>query len=382
MSSYIKMIIFTAAAVCCSVPVRASVDFVLYPNEAVLGPVMLFTDAISDVESDIQEYPENFFVKNREVLPRGMILANTLGYPNGKSIIKPFPHMEFGAAVGAGIYGYDRYKDFDKDNPTIPGEGAGAAVHFGTGITDRTDLTFKFFLDPGIVPYRKAVSKDEQDKSFTFSLSDAVIFSLGAKWRYNIIKGEEAPSWGFSFGGLTASVAADFMHAKITSRGRYTDVRTLSYEVNDPVSGEDVPTDVMVESAVSGKAVVGWDMISLSPEVLIYADLFRYVSVYTGPGISLNAGKMYVRADADGAMTNINDVKSSGDVMTVLDAGSTVATAHMEVREYMNVPAFVPKWTAGLEIGLGAVKLQIEAADILTSPTDSFTVQCGIRAQF
>ena len=60
---------------------------------------------LSQTEADYEAFIDGFFTENEEVIPSGLAMVNTLGYPNGKSTIKPFPHFEFGVAAGVGAKG-------------------------------------------------------------------------------------------------------------------------------------------------------------------------------------------------------------------------------------------------------------------------------------
>jgi len=364
-----------------SIPAAADVNFTLYPDTDVLGPLVSFVDQ-PGVESRMEKYPNSFFINNNAVLSKGVILSNTLGYPNGKAIIKPFPSMEFGIASGAGVYQYKRYQDFDKDDPKVPGGGVNGAFHFGTGFSERSDVTFKLFIDAGWIPVNKTVSKNQTDREYDIKMKDYSFISTGAKWRYNIVKGSD-PSWLFNFGGITGSVAADFMHARVKAGGTYIDKRAVEFKnAASNATADEQQQTLNVVSTVNGSASVGWDLVSVTPEIIVYADLFKFFSFYTGPAVSLNAGYYYVQSRFNGEMVNMDAVTTANGTVTLIAAGSSLARAEMVIDEASRVPFFMPKWTVGLELNFWMVKLQLEAATILTSPLDSFCAQAGIRTQF
>ncbi|MCU0821474.1 MAG: hypothetical protein MUC95_03245 [Spirochaetes bacterium] len=62
--------------------------------------------------------------------------------------------------------------------------------------------------------------------------------------------------------------------------------------------------------------------------------------------------------------------------------GEQIATVHLVSKYTMEPKLFLPKWTVGLEFSLLALKIQVEGSTLLTSASDSFTGQAGIRFQF
>ena len=80
-------------------------------------------------------------------------------------------------------------------------------------------------------------------------------------------------------------------------------------------------------------------------------------------------------------MVNKSDIYDASGTVKLVDANSTVATAQMNVQEYIYVPAVIPRWVVGFELNFWKVKMQIEAADVLTHPVSSFTAQAGLRVE-
>lgn len=380
--SITKKVILVSMIVLINHTLFASVDFTIYPNGTLLGPAMDFAD-ITDTENEIKEHPEKIINNNDKVIPYGMALANTIGYPNGKSII---PNFEVGAAVGGAVYQLDRYdkdKGFSKDDPKIPGAGVNAAVHFGLGLSKETDITFKMLFNKGIYSPEKELTNKSDNREYKFELDKADFVSLGIKGRYNLVSEVEFIPFVFSFGGVTAGVAVDYLHGNVSTTGSYKDIRNVDFEGSDVFSGDTFTQSISIETNVSGEAAFEWNMISVTPEIMTYIDLLYLFSIYTGPAVSLNAGSANLSMSADGAMKNLTSVYAD-DLHTVeiAAAGNNVATGSLRANVPLSVPVAIPLWKVGLELNFWAIKVQAEGAAVLTDPTKSFTAQVGVRVQF
>ena len=357
----------------------ASVDFHIYPNSAAMGLPVNFAD-IEQTQRDIAAHPNSFFSKNGEVIPYGMSIVNTMGYPNGKSIIGEYPHFETGLAVGAGVYKYDRADNFAKDNPTIPGGGANAGIHFGTGLNEDMDITGKLFASKGFYGREKTITKKKSSREYEFSPKDCSVFSVGAKVRYRVIKEKEILSSALRFGGITAGISADYMYGELSATGHFFENRTVPFSITDPMSGDTVTSNADVNAKVYGNAKATWNILSVTPEAFAYLDLLYLFSFYTGPSVSLSAGSVDFFSTNRGTVVNTSAI--SDGITEYVAPNTQIATGDLIVNERMWTPFIIPKWVLGLEINLAAVKIQLEAASILTSPANSFTLQAGIRAQF
>lgn len=379
-------LIISRAALCITIifllgrGVYASIDFTITPNGSFLGPIINFSD-ITDTQNKVKENPDKLLYNNDKVIPFGLALANTIGYPNGKSII---PNFECGMAVGAAVYKYDRYKDFDKDNPQVPGGGVNAAVHFGLGLSKDTDFTFKILINQGMYKPDKNINKESGESKYDFTLDETNMVSLGVKGRYNLISEKGLIPFIYSFGGVTAGVALDYLHARVASSGKFQDTRTISFTSANPISGESYKDDVNVETTVEGKANLEWNIISVTPEIMVYNDFFYFLTLYTGPAVSFNAGSANFSMSADGILKNLDPVMyNDGTTSSVVaPAQSTIATGKLRANKPFSVPLAVPLWKVGVEINILAFKIQAEGAAVLTSPTKSFTAQVGMRVQF
>lgn len=319
-------------------------------------------DDVAQVEADYEAFIDSFFTENEEVIPSGLAMANTLGYPNGKSTIKPFPHFEFGVAAGAGILEYGRYEDFSEENPTIPFGGINAAVHVGTGITERLDVTVKFF-SLGLV-YKVDESFDDEagDVAYKVRIKDTEVYSVGAKFRYNLLPSITIVPLLLSFGGVSVNLAFDYMKGDTKILMEMSDTETV-------VIGA-TPYDATATYNNEGK--IEWNLYSVTPEMLVYLDLLYFISLYTGPSVSFNYGTFDFTMKGNGDITGV----------TAPFTGVQLATSTVDIDYSMKPYAVIPKWTLGIEFNILMLKLQAEVTSILSSPTDSVMGQVGIRMQF
>jgi len=388
---FIHTCIFTAAILfVVSGSLFAGTSFNITPNSAILGPFVSYQD-IDDVESTYGAFPRAFFNKNSDVLPTGMALVNTLGYPNGKSIIKKFPHFEAGVAAGAGVYKYDRYEDFDSEtlenNPVIPGGGANGSVHFGTGIGKRTDITFKFLWVGPFYSYDDTFDESDSNQDLTVRIHDTDIFSIGAKFRYRLIDRKRLVPFVFTFGGISTNLSVDYLKTYVKTSVDFSKTESVDFRVQDPFDpAESDLNTVGLVSTVTGEAVLNTNLLSVTPEILVYFDLFYLFSIYTGPSAMFNFGAFNFDIDARGQMVNDAPLTVFSDTLgyplELVAADQEVSTARLESTNRLQPQRIIPKWTVGLEINLWVLKIQAEVAAVLTSYTDSATAQVGVRVDF
>ena len=339
-------------------------------------------DDKTDAEQTFSELPSDFFSKNDDVIPNGLVMTNTLGYPNGKSTIKPFPHFEFGAAAGGGVWQYTRFDDFDSDNPTVPFGGVNAAIHAGTGITENIDVTLKFFslgwfysvddtFDYGDDRYDDKTDDDIDKPYIEAEITDSNVYSFGIKGRYNWLKPSSIIPYFLAFGGISINLGLDYM------KGKWKVVYEL-HDTNDiDLKQDDETYTIEADTRLEGSASVEWSLLSITPEIFIYTDIFYVFSFYTGPSVSFNFGSINFNTDAEGNL----DAKDA-DVGTVNLGDLHIGEVELRSRNKMEPSLVIPKWTLGLEMNIWALKIQVEGAAVLTSITESFTTQVGIRFQF
>jgi hypothetical protein len=349
------LILILSVAVYFPVSSDAGTDITITPIAGITAPEALVA------ETEFEEFVDNFFTENEEVIPGGLAMVNTLGYPNGKATIKPFPHFEFGVAAGGGILEYGRYEDFSEDNPTIPFGGINAAVHVGTGITGRLDVTLKFF-SLGLV-YKVDESFDDEagDVEYKVRIKDTEVYSAGAKFRYNLLPNMTIVPLLLSFGGVSVNLAFDYMKGETKMIMEMSDTESVF------IGGS--PYDAMATYQNEGR--IEWNLYSVTPEMLVYLDLLYFISLYTGPSVSFNYGTFDFTMKGNG---------------TVVDTTGTfpgnIATSTVDIDYSMKPYAMIPKWTLGIELNLWVLKMQAEVTSILNSPNDSLMGQVGIRMQF
>ncbi len=340
-------------------------SFIL-PIGAYAGTDMIFTPTgggFSGAEAGVAElvfeqYANTYYEKNKKVMPNAFALVNTLGYPNGKSAIKAFPHFEFGAAVGVGVVEGDRLDKFTKENPEMPFAGVNGGVHFGTGLADDIDLTVKFFTFNSDT-FPSFDKSDKQDRAYVKIEMESLKYrSMGAKLRYTVLGDTTLVPLFLSFGGISTNLGVDYMKGKAQGKFQFTNLESIT------VGG--TTTGTMATYNTVG--TIDWSILSVTPEVFVYMDLLYFFSLYTGPSVSFNTGKFDVKMDGTG------NLKTTG--------GTQIGTMTLTTSESFKPSPILPKWTVGLEINLAFFKLQVEAASLLTSPKDSGMVQVGARMQF
>jgi len=335
-----------------------------------------FSD-VTEVGDDIESSIRNFFDTNSGRLPDAMALANTLGYPNGKSTIKPFPHFEFGLSAGASVTEYSKFGDYDrKNNPATPGIGANFAVHFGTGITDRIDVTFKFFSNFNIA-YKGTLDESKDGNTKKAELYDTDVFSAGVKGRYNLVRPVNFAPYVFSFGGVSVNLALDYMKNRFASKVTYSTVETESMDLKFDIFSPTRTTDVEVREDSTGSTVIESNILSVTPEIFAYIDLFYVFSIYTGPSISFNTGTMDFNINAGGELRSENAVTITEG--TALTEDQLIGTASLVSENRMSPYWVIPKWTLGLELNISVVKLQFEASADLRHITESARAEVGLR---
>ncbi len=316
----------------------------------------------NEAASKYEKFSSRLFEKNREIIPTAFALINTIGYPNGRSIIRQFPHLEFGAAMGGGIYKYNRQNEYTDDNPAFPFAGVNGGFHIGTGIISSLDVTFKVFVFSFGAVYDKSgnIDGDGANTAYNMDIKDADLNSYGIKFRYNFVERRVILPLIFSFGGMTFNLAFDYMTGEMKSNFQIEDLEEISY------SG--VPTGLLLD--VSGEPDSDFSIYSVTPEAFIYFDFFTFFSLYTGPSVSFNFGEFNF------------DMTAQGYILNPGNHNERIATADLTSKYKMEPKLFLPKWTVGLEFSVLALRIQVEGSTLLTSASDSFTGQAGIRFQF
>lgn len=351
------------------------------PGTALTGVGLDFYD-YEAASQKLTEYPNLFTRKNSEVIPTGLAMANVLGYPSGRAMIGQFPHFEIGVSAGVSTYQLFRYRDYDIQNPEIPGGGINGGIHFGTGIDDRMDIMFKIFVLGSYYVYDRefdqSVTHDTTvDREYNLKVTDNSIYSFGVKTRYNFLRPQ--PRSFFAFGGLNINLAFDYMSARFAAKGEYTTTKTVDLTI-PLMMGDPIPTEMVAH--VSGSAAVQWHFFSVTPEVIAYLNIFYAINIYTGFALSINRGAVTFESDASGTVRNTSAITDpNNSSITLVPANSTIATAVLHADTSMTPNVLLPRYILGFELDFALFKLTLEASTVLTSPTESFTAQVGVRTE-
>ncbi len=330
---------------------------------------------LADATYKYQRFPDLFFSKNDEVIPTAFAMVNTMGYPNGKSVIEKFPHFEFGLAAGAGLLEYSRMDDYTDNNPTVPFGGFNGGFHFGTGITDKIDVTFKVFvfsLD-WLSAFDQSFEGEGETSSYKIDIDNSSVKSFGLKMRYNLYKRKTIYPIVYTFGGVSLNLGFDYMGGKLDSTIEFRDVQEIEL---------DIVGNKNVNSIMNGSPSVNWKIYTITPEALVYFDFLYVFSLYTGPTVSFNFGEFNFDVNALGTMATDTQDLPYLIPPEFLQNISPVGVIFLRSNNKMKPKLIIPKWTLGLELNVLAFKIQLEAAAILTSIKDSFTAQVGTRLQF
>ncbi len=373
---------------------NAKTTFEVTPNPDIMMPGMVQFGDLSGLTDTYTGVANDFFDENEEVLATGMAATNTLGYPIGVSAIRQFPHFHCGAVVGVGAYKYKRYEDFDSDNieeeNKVPGAGFNGGFFFGTGITDKFDIIAKFFslgwFTSGSYEQTFKTSGDDADDGLergevTVKLDDYDIYSFGLKARYQLV--ERMGYRVFGLGGVSLNMSFDYMRytARIDVLD-YTEFENQDFDLNAGAGSTETQT-VNLEGSLSGYLMMNTNIMSFTPEIYAYFDLLYVFSLYTGPSVSFVSGSSAINMECSGNLKTNDALIYDTPLYTsqLVDANTEIASAKLSSKNKMRSAWIIPKWTLGLEITILLVNIHLEAATVLTSPTESFTVQTGISVR-
>lgn len=328
------------------------------------------------------EYLNLFTQKNDEVIPTGLALANVLGYPNGRSKIGVFPHFTLGVGAGVSTYKLFRYKDYDTENPEIPGGGINGTLFFGTGLDDSMDFMFKIFALGSYYVYdrelEQSITTDTTiEREILINFTDNSIYSFGVKARYHVF--QSSPRSFLSFGGLNFNLSFDYMSARFAARGEFKTTKQIDL-IMPLASDEPFPAQIL--ASVDGAAAVQWHFFTITPEIVAYFNVLYIINLYTGFGFSINRGIITFEVDATGTLTNTQDIRDPKFNTLVVPANSTIATAVLHCDSSMEPVLFLPRYLLGVELDVFLIKLAVEASVVLNDPSESFTAQIGVRTEF
>ncbi|MFW5861835.1 MAG: hypothetical protein ACOCWZ_06245 [Spirochaetota bacterium] len=315
-------------------------------------------------EEEYENQVQDLSDLNGPIVANAFALANTMGYPIGKSSIGGFPHFEAGLAVGAGFTNTVYYSD-DEDAPdgSFPGIMANPVIHAGVGLPGGFDVIGKLFYfrlnmyDPGL-------------ESSTASLEEINMVSIGGKVRYNYIEDKTVIPFLLSFGGLTFSLGLDVMMGNMGVTGNY------ETEFEDITIEDSFGTLHTVTTAFDGDydATISWTIVSLTTQAVAYIDIMYLFSFYTGLGLTGNLGFFSTDFNGDG------DLTTDDPAYFAATGTDVVGTLNFQSTNSYTPDYFIPTWIFGLELNLTVLKITGETMVNLRNGED-VTLQAGVRIQ-
>jgi hypothetical protein len=336
----------------------------LFPGTSITitGNPIPITDIDTDeMASQIQHTTD----LNGPFVANAFALANVLGYPLGKSTLGSFPHFQLGFATGAGC---TNMKYFDDDSSTeddtLPMFAPNPVIHFGVGLFGGLDLLAKMFYIS-----KSAVKRYKSDIDYErngMALKDYLIFSTGAKLRYNYIKEKKFLPFYLSFGGITFSLGGNFMYGNIKFTGDYT------YDFEGVTVNIPPPASVPMHFDGQFGADINWAIFTLDAQAIAYFDIFYLFSFYTGFGLACNIGSFKLESGGTGNLTADN-------VSPPLPSNQMGKLTFSSKNKYRPSP-LMPLYILGLEINILVVKLNVETMVNMLNRSD-VNIQFGTRVQ-
>ncbi len=303
---------------------------------------------------------------NGPFVANAFALANVLGYPIGKSTIGNFPHFQLGIAAGAGCANMNYFdkNDSAKENDTLPVFAPNPVIHFGVGLFGGLDLLSKvlYISKSAVNKYKPGIDYERNG----ITLNDFMIFSTGAKLRYNYIKEKKILPYYLSFGGITFSLGGSFMYGDIKFIGDYT------YDFENVTVN--LPPSRTVQMHFDGQfgADIHWAIFSIDAQAVAYFDIFYLFSFYTGFGLACNMGSFKLDSGGEGKLTADN-------VSPPLPGNDMGKLSFSSKNKYHPSP-LMPLYILGLEINILVVKLNVETMVNLLNRSD-VNIQFGTRVQ-
>ncbi|MBN2042062.1 MAG: hypothetical protein JW864_18645 [Spirochaetes bacterium] len=327
-------------------------------------PLTLADFGLDDMEVQIQDTSD----LNGPFVANAFALANLLGYPVGKAYIGSFPHFELGISAGAGCTNMEYYDENEpaSDNGSLPGIMPALSAHFGLGLFGGFDVLGKvFYVSKSMINKYK---KDVDYETDVATLNDFLIYSMGGKLRYNVIKKKRFLPFYLAFGGITLSLGGNFMYGKISFLGDY------EYSFDEIEVNLGAPTPVDMEFDGQFGAQIDWSIFTIDAQAIAYFDIFYLFSIYTGFGVAGNIGSFDVEFSGTGQLATSNSAYQ-------LAAGTDQIGSLIFLSENKYRPAPVlPTYVLGLEINIIVLKLNVETMVNLLNRSD-VNIQAGTRIQ-
>lgn len=347
-----------------AVPSYPATDITL--NIDPIIPLTLADFGLTDMEEQIQNTTD----LNGPFIADAFALANLLGYPIGKANLGTFPHFEIGVSGGAGCTNMKYFDDNDpaSDNGTLPGIMPNFVAHFGMGLFSGLDVLGKiFYISKSVVNRYK---KDIDYETDVATLNDFLIYSMGGKLRFNIVKKKRFIPFYLEFGGITLSIGGNYMYGKISFLGDY------EYDLNDIDVDLGTPVPVPVDMNFDGQfgAEIGWSIFTLEAQAIAYFDIFYLFSLYSGFGVAGNIGSFDTEFSGIGTLTTTNTIYQG-----VTGSNQIGSLVFLSKNKYKPSPV-IPTYILGLEVNIIILKLNVETMVSMLNRSD-INVQAGTRIQ-
>lgn len=322
-------------------------------------PIDSVADAVRQINSLVHNNGRNF--------PPAFLMANVGAMPIGTGTLGGTPHFFIGVAGSVGCANLKYYDEkILRTQGVYPAYAPNPVVYMGVGMPWGLDLMGKFLVFTGTWYKPTFINSKKIDYvNMTYnelmSLSKMNITSAGLRLRKNILAPRPIFPRLLGFGGLTIVGGWDYMEGIVAISGFYK--YTLS---NLTVTPPGITTNVRLDAWYNANAK--WLAHSFSLQSLIYFDLLRFFSLYTGVGMALNHG--FVKLD-------ISAIGTATELTTNTALGSLYAAN----RTKFITRLFMGLFTAGVEIKILWIKINAETMVNISNGTDiNFTL--GTRFQY
>jgi hypothetical protein len=300
---------------------------------------------------------ENKVDMNGPNFANAFAFSSTTGYANGKATLGDFPHFEVGLFVNSALTNTQVLQNSTSGtyNGEVVGLGITPALRFGIGLGGGFDFMGKFLM----------FNKDLYDpnlKTPVATLDELTLYIIGGRVRYNVIKEKTVIPFLFSFGGISLSAGADLSRGIIGIGGKYEmpfqSIPVAGYGTINPQLSGDYTTRM------------SWYYLSTTFQGLVYFELLKLFSFYTGLGTSFGYGWFKFEFDATGTL--------SDPAALPLPFSSTVLFSSENKYHPMKV---IPTYVLGLELNIPIVKIVAESQVNLRNRAD-VSLTLGLRITF
>jgi hypothetical protein len=303
---------------------------------------------IADFENSVDINGPNF--------ANAFAFSSTTGYANGKATLGDFPHFEVGLFVNSALTNTQVFQNSSSGtyNGEVVGLGITPALRFGIGLGGGFDFMGKFLT----------INKDLYDPNLKapmgeITLDELTLYIIGGRVRYNVIKEKTVIPFLFTFGGISLSAGADISRGIIGITGKY-----------DKTFKPTTEGGFAVEPQFSGNYTtkMSWYYLSTTFQGLVYFELLKLFSFYTGLCTSFGYGWFNFEFDCDGTLTDNISSTTISDV---------VITSENKYHPMKVIPTYV----LGLELNIPIVKIVAESQVNLRNRAD-VSLTLGLRLTF